>query len=86
MHLVKFVVDNFTNGLVRFKLETKRVTVNGFSLLMSTTSTSASVLLISTVSCVCTDTFSSYAVTRVCIRGELARRVMNDNVKARRVA
>lgn len=28
-------------------------------------------------------TFSSYAVTRICIRGELARRVMNDNVKAR---
>jgi len=86
MHLVRFVVDSFTNGLVRFKLETKKVTVNGFSLLTSTTSTSASVLLISTVSYVCADTFSSYAVTRVCICGELARRVMNDNVKARRVA
>lgn len=58
----------------------------GFSLLMSTASTSASVLLISTVPRVhiCAGTFSSYAVTRICIRGELARRVMNDNVKARR--
>jgi len=38
-----------------FKLETERVTVNGFSLLMSTASTLASVLLISTVfrACMC---------------------------------